>query len=652
MPSPIGPDAICHLVGVADPHLSADGQLLAFVRSWIDQEAMEGRSQIMLMALPHGRAEPFTRGMRDANPRFAPDGRHLAFLRRDDQQQRQVWVMPVHGGEARQLTTAPGDVAEFAWAPDGQQLVFVADVDPDRPSPGDDPKKHPRVKVVRHLRYRYDTLGWRGDAHRHLFLVDITGGEARQLTDGDWDDLSPVWSPDGTRLAFISGRRPERDIRPYTEAYVMAAGGGEAERWSAELSTIGALTWAPDSASVMAVASDDPNGSAGYQGWLFALEPGKAPRRITDDALRPATGFYPIMPAPELRWTEDGRVLFLADAWGQSFLYEIAAAGGTARPLAGGGLQATALTLDSATARAALAATPPESPGELYLVDMAHNAVKRLTDENREYLAEHPPAQLEKLTFQRQDLSIECRLWLPPAFDPAQRYPMVLDIHGGPNSAFYDAFNLTQQVLATAGYVVLAVNPRGSTTYGKAFTMAVLRDWGGEDYQDLMAAVDLVASRPYIDPARLGVHGYSYGGFMTGWIIGHTQRFRAAVVGAPCIDLPSMYGTSDIGVSFGELQWGGTPWDVFAAAVERSPLTYAPAVETPVLLLHGEVDARCPIEQAEQYFVALKRHGKVVEFVRFPDCSHLFLRVGHPKMREEYLRRTLEWFDRHLGALP
>ena len=234
------------------------------------------------------------------------------------------------------------------------------------------------------------------------------------------------------------------------------------------------------------------------------------------------------------------------------------------------------------------------------------------------------------------------------SFRPDSALSPVLDIHGGPNSAFYDAFNLPQQVLATAGFVVLAVNPRGSTTYGNAFTMAVLGDWGGEDYQDLMAAVDAVASRPYVDDTRLGVHGYSYGGYMSSWIIGHTSRFKAAVVGAPCIDLPSMYGTSDIGVSFGEVQWRGTRWEAMAQAVERSPLTYAPAVETPVLLLHGEADLRCPIEQGEQYFVALKRHGKEVEFVRFPDCSHLFLRVGHPKMREEYLRRMLAWFQRYL----
>lgn len=648
MPHPIGPDAVYALVNVSDPCIAPDGQCLAFVRSWIDREAMEGRSQIVLMALSDGRAGVFTQGTNDAHPRFSPDGRRLAFFRRDDKHERQIWLMSVHGGEASPLTHIPGGVTEFTWSPDGQTLAFVADVDPDRLPEGHDPKKEPRVKVVRHLRYRYDTVGWRGEAHRHLFLIEVLGGEARQLTDGDWDDLSPVWSPDGRHIAFISGRRPERDIRAYTEAYVVSARGGEPLCWSGDLFSIGALTWSPDSTRLAVVASDDPKGHAGYQGWLFMLEPEKIPRRLTDDAIRPATGFYPIMPAPEVRWTANGRLLLIADARGESYLYELPVAGGGPRPVAGGAMQATSLSLDGEERHAIMAATSPESPGALYLVNTSAGSLTRVADENRDYLAEHPPARLEKFTFQRQGLDIECRLWLPPTFDANQRYPLVLDIHGGPNSAFYDAFNLTQQVLATSGYLVLAVNPRGSSTYGNAFTMAVLGDWGGEDYQDLMAAVDVVVSRPYVDAARLGVHGYSYGGFMTSWIIGHTQRFKAAVVGAPCIDLPSMYGTSDIGVSFGELQWHGTRWEALALAVERSPLTYAPSVETPVLLMHGEADLRCPIEQAEQYFVALKRHGKRVEFVRFPDCSHLFLRVGHPKMREEYLRRTLDWFQHHL----
>jgi dipeptidyl aminopeptidase/acylaminoacyl peptidase len=651
MSQPIGPDAIYHLVSVTDPHLTPNGEHLAFVQSWIDRDAMEGRSHIMLMTLSDGRTQAFTQGMRDAYPRFSPDGRYLAFLRQDDRRQRQIWVIPLHGGEARQLTRAAAGVAEFSWSPNGQRLVFVADVDPDLPPEGHDAKKDPRVKVVRHLRYRYDTLGWRGNAHRHLFLIDISDGEAGQLTDGDWDDLSPVWSPDGRYIAFISGRRDERDIRAYNEVYVVPASGGQPACWSGDLYSIGALAWSPDSNRLVVVASDNPRGSAGYQGWLFALESAQAPRRITDDSFRPATGFYPIMSAPELRWTADGRLLLLGDARGESFVYELPVAGGSARPLAGGSLQATALTLDHEARRLVLAATPPDSPGALYLVETSLGTLQCLTEDNSAYLAEHPPARLEKFTIRRQDLDIECRLWLPPGFVPSQRYPLVLDIHGGPNAAFYDAFNLTQQVLATAGFLVLAVNPRGSTTYGNTFTMAVLGDWGGEDYHDLMAAVDAVAERPYVDATRLGVHGYSYGGFMTAWIIGHTSRFTAAVVGAPCIDLPSMYGTSDIGVSFGEVQWHGTRWEALALALERSPLTYAPAVETPVLLLHGEADLRCPIEQGEQYFVALKRHGKEVEFVRFPDCSHLFLRVGHPKMREEYLSRVLAWFQRHLHRI-
>ena len=276
-----------------------------------------------------------------------------------------------------------------------------------------------------------------------------------------------------------------------------------------------------------------------------------------------------------------------------------------------------------------------------------------MSSHNAEYMNDHPAAKMEKFWIERPGgdagLEVECRLFFPPDFDDSQTYPLVLDIHGGPNGAFYDSFVPTQQVLATAGYLVLAVNPRGSCTYGTDFMMAVLGDWGGEDYQDLMAAVDQVCSRPYVDKERLGVHGYSYGGYMTSWAVGQTNRFKAAVVGAPCINLHSMYGTSDIGISFGEAQWGGSIVDAAHKMLERSPISYAAEVTTPVLLLHGDADARCPIGQSEEYFTLLKRLGKEVEFVRFPGCSHLFPRMGHPKMREEYLTRTLAWLNKHLA---
>lgn len=649
MSSPISPDIAHCLRSVGDPTLAQDGSKVAYTYSWFEQDGLESFSRIMMLDLADGRAQEFTQGQNDTAPRFAPGDGSLGFLRRDEDGRRQVWVMGASGGEARRVTDMARGVIDFGWSPDSRQLVVCADVDSEPPNDVQDSSKAPQVRVVSRIRYRYDTLGWRGDAHFHLFVVSLDGGPVRQLTDGDWDDLAPVWSPDGDRIAFISGRRDDRDQRALNEAYVVPAAGGEAEKWSEGLTDVGALSWSPDGGRLVAIGSDMPEGMAFWQSWLYILEPEQSPRRLTDDYVRPYLSF-PAMGRPaELYWTDDERILFLGDTKGETYLLEVPAQGGRCRPSGGGGWQSTNLCLDKNAQAAVVLSTFPASPNELHYLDLVSTFSEQLTYSNREYLEEHPPARMEKFFIQREDLEIECRLWLPPDFDRAQRYPLVLDVHGGPNGAFYDSFNPAQQVMATSGYLVLAVNPRGSSTYGKEFMMAVLGDWGGEDYQDLMAAVDEVAARPYVDEDRLGVHGYSYGGFMASWIVGHTDRFKAAVVGAPCIDLYSMCGTSDIGVSFGESQWGGTLVDAAEELIKHSPIKYASDVNTPVLLLHGEADVRCPIAQSEEYFVALKRLGKEVEFVRFPDCSHLFPRMGHPKMREEYLARTLGWFQRWLG---
>lgn len=655
MSNPISPDVVYKLKTVGDPSLSPDGGRLAYSCSWVEEPGLESRSRIVMMELSSGKSAEFTQGTRDTVPKFSPDGGTLAFLRADDQGRRQVWLMASGGGEARTLTQSPGGVSDFSWSPDSKCLAFSADVVPVTPPQDQHPASIPQVKVVNRIRYRYDTLGWRGDSHYHLFVIDADGGPAKQLTHGDWDDLAPKWSPDGSRVAFISGRREDRDFRALTEAYVAPAGGGEAQLWSQGLFGVGALAWSPDGQRLVAVATEDPEGLVAWQSWLYLLEPGKEPRRLTDDSVRPYLGFPTINPPPELQWTGDGRILFLGDRRGESFLFETSADAGPVSTLAGGGCHTTALTLNEDATKAVVLSSTPSSPGDLYQVDLQVDLKSgdnhQLTDLNREYLSESPTARLEKFCFRREGLEIECRMWCPPGFDPSQKYPLVLDIHGGPNGAFYDSFVPVQQLLATAGYLVLAVNPRGSSTYGNDFMKAVIGDWGGEDYLDLMAAVDLVAERPYVDNTRLGVHGYSYGGFMTSWIAGHTGRFKAAVVGAPCIDLFSMYGTSDIGVSFGEVQWEGTLADAAPALIKHSPISYAANVTAPVLLLHGEADDRCPIGQSEEYFVVLKRLGKEVEFVRFPGCSHLFQRVGHPKMRQEYLARTLAWFEKWLLVL-
>ena len=650
MPSSITPELVYELTSLSGPSLSPDGTLLAYTRSRVDKQAMESRSRVMVMRVADGEESAFTGGPRDSRPRFSPDGTSIAFLRRDDKETRQLWVIATSGGEARQLTSAPGGVHELSWAPDSSALAFASDVDPDRPPDGHDPKRDPRVRVASRIRYRADTLGWRGDAFRHLFVTDVLTGDTRQLTDGEGDDSSPVWCPDGTSIAFISDRGADRDLVSRNEAYVVSSERGEPQQWSQGLSTVAALAWSPNGERLAVIGSDDDEVGAMWQGSIFVLAPGEGPRRLTDDSMKPAAGFAPVMPPPEMRWTADGRLLHLADRGGESFLCELSFESGHLRLVAGGGALLSDVSFDASAQRAVVLAVPPDSSGDLRLVEIDDGSDRRLTSCNEQYFEEHPAANVEKFTVARQGMEVESRLLKPPGFDPSQKYPLVVDIHGGPHGAFYDAFNPVQQVLATAGYLVLAVNPRGSSTYGVDFVKAVLRDWGGEGYLDIMRAVDEACARPYVDADRLGVTGYSYGGYMAAWIIGHDSRFGAAVVGAPCTDLASMYGTSDIGVRFGEPQWGGRRGEALSAYLERSPLTYADGVETPALLLHGEDDARCPIEQSEQYFVALKRLRKEVELVRFPGCSHLFLRMGHPRMREEYLARALAWFDHHLST--
>lgn len=648
MSHPITPDLVYHLKTTADPALSPDGAMLAYTLGWVDEDSLGTRSQIIVLDLGNGSTKELTQGEKDSAPKFSPDGHSLAFLRSIEGNRPQVWVMAADGKEPRQLTDLAKGVSDYAWSPDGKSLVVCADVDPEAGSATSGPDALPQVTVVNRVRYRYDTLGWRGDSHFHLFVVEVESLECRQLTDGDWDDTAPVWSPDGSRIAFISGRRDDRDFMALSEAYSVPASGGEARLMSEGLITVGALAWSPDGHQLAVVGSDAPEGMVLWQGWLCVLEDGKEPRKLTDDTIRPYLGFPPVMRPANLCWAGNGQIIFLGERKGESFLFQTPSGGGPTETIWGGSCLSTGLSVDRSADTAVVTATYPISPGDLHQIDLIVGGIHQLSDLNGPYLKDHPVASMEKFSIDRAGVEIECRLFFPPGFDETLTYPLVLDIHGGPNGAFYDSFVPAQQVLATAGYLVLAVNPRGSSTYGSDFMMAVLGDWGGEDYQDLMAALNQVCRRPYVDAERLGVHGYSYGGYMTSWAVGHTNRFKAAVVGAPCINLHSMYGTSDIGISFGEAQWGGSVVDATDKMLERSPISYVAEVNTPVLLLHGEADARCPIGQSEEYFTALKRLNKEVEMVRFPGCSHLFPRLGHPKMREEYLTRTLGWFNRLL----
>ena len=406
-----------------------------------------------------------------------------------------------------------------------------------------------------------------------------------------------------------------------------------------------AAAWSPYGGSLAAIGCHDPEMWDPRSAWLYVLDAGGSVRRITD-------GLYTPVPECGLWWTAERGIVFVGAHRGEYLVCSIHPDGSGFRPITGGGMHLDSLSMDRRASHAVIVAQSPRSPGELMQVDLDSGALQAITSYSEPYLDRRLPARMEKFTIHRGGFDIESRVRFPPGFDGTKRYPVVLDIHGRPNGRFSDNFDPVHQVLAANGYIVLAVNPRGSSTYSPEFTRAVLGDWGGEDFLDILASVDELAARPYVDQDRMAVHGFSYGGFMGASIVGRDHRFRAAVVGSMCANLHSMYGTSDIGTSFGELNWGGVYTGAREEFLRRSPISSAPEVRTPVLLLHGEEDLRCPIEQSEQYFVALKRLGKTVEFVRLPGCNHSFWRSGHPGMVVQYYRLILDWLGRHIGAGP
>ena len=640
---------------MGDPKISPDGSRIAFVVTSMSEERDEYLSNIWVVDVAGGDAavtagEPrrFTHGpKRDTAPSWSPDGRRLAFLsEREGKKKPQLYVMPADGGEATRLTDVPHGVSNLAWSPDSTRLAFVARVggwqEPESP---DEKEKSKPPRVITSLKYKSNGEGFVYDRRPHIFVVAADGGAPVQITDGDFADSDPTWSADGQLVAFVSARHADRDYDDAADIWVVPAKGGEPRRLTGTEGSVALAALSPNGRVVAFAGRREINNSGGnYHVFTVPLEGGA--RTCLTSALDRSC------PGPRLVWAPDGSaVLFAIEDQGRMPIVS-AAANPSTRPPARiiDGDYITGFSISADGSRLAFTAVAADAPAELFVCDANGRGRRQLTDFNRAWRAEVAPATPESFTLERAGFQIQGWIMKPFGFEPGRKYPALLNVHGGPHAQYGHPFFDEFQAYAGAGYVVIYANPRGSQGYGEAFSRAVVGDWGGGDYADVMAALDEALRRfDFIDRDRLGVLGGSYGGFMTSWIVGHTTRFKAACSERAVNNQYTMVGTSDIGHWFQREESGGTPaWDDLQRYVDHSPLTYAKNITTPLLILHSEDDLRCPMEQAEQLFVALKAQKKDVLFVRFPDENHEMSRSGKPRHRLARFGFILDWFAKYL----
>lgn len=616
----------------SDVRIAPDGDRYAFVVTTPDIERDLNVKQIWIGDdLP---PRPFTSGDSDSAPRWSPDGTMLAFLRAEDQKLKQVAMMTLDGAGPQTITDFAHGVEALEWAPDGTALLVVASTPTHDWERVEEEELERRPRRITEVPYRIDNKGWTHDRKRHLWLVDPEGEDAPTcLTPGHYDEETPAWSPDARKVAFISTRQPNPGLVAGTQVWELELDGLE----MTPASPVGywsELSYRSDGVLHMigSVSTDYP------VSWSLH-------RREADGSLTDLTGkldrssYSFAVDGTPIRWQGDRALVGLEDSG--SFGTISVAPDGAITPVIED--RSVISSFDASRGRVIFTASTAVSPGEVFLLDDGvKEQISDLSDDEIELVAP------EHLTVDSDGLEIDTWVYLPPG---DEKVPLLLNVHGGPASQYGNGFFDEFQVYASAGYGVVACNPRGSSGRGLAFTRAVTGNgWGHVDHADVSAAVDASLERfPRLDRDRMGVMGGSYGGFLTAWIIGKETRWKSAVVERALLSWSSFAGTSDIGGTFPysytreEYPEGWDRW------WQLSPLSLAHSVSTPTLVVHAENDFRCPIEQAEQYFMALLRNGTPTEFIRFPNEGHEMSRSGSPLHRSERFDAILDWHQRHLS---
>ena len=647
---------------ISEPQVSPDGKLTIFCLRRADKETEKVHSNLWLVPTSGKPARQFTYGSQsDTHPRFSPDGSRIAFLsNRDDKKQLQIYLIPLKGGEARPITDLKGTIKSLEWSPDGTKLLLqFRKKDAEEIIREANEKKKELGIVYRQITrvfFKEDGVGFLPKGRWCALCVDVKSEKIKQFTDDDaYDTLDPHWSPDGSHIAFCSNHKKDPDLDPDAiDLYVFSVREGTTRRIETPVGPKGNPTFSPDG-NLIAYYGHKGKGQSWKETRLWVIPAsgdGEALNLTKDydfDVSSWTINDMGDLPQVAPIWSSDGkRIYFQVAHHGNTVLKSVSLKGEVADVVSDEGVVG-AFTFDGKQQRLLYFHANMQDTGQVCLRELATNRSRVLTHTNKDLLNELDLGKIEEVWFKgASENDLQGWILTPPGFDPAKKYPSILEIHGGPLVQYGNFFMHEFYYLAAQGYVVYFCNPRGGQGYGEQHAKAIHNNWGTADYEDVMVWADYVEKKPYIDSSRMGVTGGSYGGYMTNWIIGHTNRFSAAVTQRSVSNLISMYGSSDFNWAFQEEFGGLPPWEDLENYWRQSPMKYIGNVTTPTLVIHSEQDLRCAIEQDEQVFVALKRLGVDTEMIRFPDEPHGLSRNGRTDRRVARLENICRWFDRYL----